>query len=163
MTGIYDDMFHLPHHVSDTHPHMAIIDRAAQFSPFAALTGYDAAVRETERLTDERIELDEYEKETLSERIQMLADNIKKEPQIEITYFQPDGKKDGGAYITVTVGVKKVDIYKRTLIMTDDNVIPIDDIIDINGEIFDAMHEELPSPEKKKNSSYTGEKEKFFY
>ena len=139
MTGIYDDMIHLPHHISGTHPHMEIIDRAAQFSPFAALTGHDAAIKETARLTNKRIELDEYEKDVVSERLQIIVDNIKDAPQIEVTYFQPDGKKDGGVYITAIMGVKKIDLYNRILIMMDSNVIPIDDIIHIDGEIFETM------------------------
>ena len=134
MTSKYDDMIHLPHHISDTHPHMAIIDRAAQFSPFSALTGHDAAIKETARLTDKRIELDEYEKAALSERLQIIVDNIKDGPRIEVTYFQPDGKKDGGSYVTVTMRAKKVDLYMRILIMMDGNVIPLDDIIAIEGE-----------------------------
>ncbi|WP_342759580.1 hypothetical protein [Kineothrix sedimenti] len=139
MTGIYDDMIHLPHHISGTHPHMEIIDRAAQFSPFAALTGHDAAIKETARLTDKRIELDEYEKDVMSERLQIIVDNIKEEPRIEVTYFRPDGKKDGGTYVTVTMRVKKVDLYMRILIMMDGNLIPIDDIINIDWHMFETM------------------------
>lgn len=139
MTGIYDDMIHLPHHISGTHPHMEIIDRAAQFSPFAALTGHDAAIKETARLTNKRIELDEYEKDVVSERLQIIVDNIKEEPRIEVTYFQPDGKKDGGTYVTVTMRVKKVDLYMRILIMMDGNLIPIDDIINIDWHMFETM------------------------
>ncbi len=139
MTSIYDDMVHLPHHISGTHPHMEIIDRAAQFSPFAALTGHDAAIKETARLTNKRIELDEHEKDVVSERLQIIADNIKEEPRIEVTYFQPDGKKDGGAYVTVTMRVKKVDLYMRNLIMMDGNLIPIDDIINIDWHMFETM------------------------
>lgn len=136
MTSIYDDMIHLPHHISDTHPHMTIIDRAAQFSPFAALTGHDAAIKETARLTNERIELDEYEKEALNERLQIIVDNIKEEPQIEVTYFQPDGKKDGGAYVTITSRIKKIDKYERMIFMKDGITIPMDDIVIIKGGMF---------------------------
>lgn len=132
MTKTYDDIIHLPHHVSTTHPHMAAIDRAAQFSPFAALTGYDAAIKETARLTDKRVELDEAMKEALSNKLQMVADRLKKRPEIAITYFQPDGKKNGGAYVTVINTVKKIDVYERIIIMTDDKVIPVDEIISID-------------------------------
>jgi hypothetical protein len=132
MTKTYDDIIHLPHHVSTTHPHMAAIDRAAQFSPFAALTGYDAAIKETARLTDKRVELDEAMKEALSNKLQMVAVRLKERPEIAITYFQPDGKKNGGAYVTVINKVKKIDVYERIVVMTDGKVIPIDEIISID-------------------------------
>lgn len=132
MTKTYDDIIHLPHHVSTTHPHMAAIDRAAQFSPFAALTGYDAAIKETARLTDKRVELDEAMKEALSNKLQMVADRLKERPEIAITYFQPDGKKNGGAYVTVINTVKKIDVYERIVVMTDGKVIPVDEIVSID-------------------------------
>jgi len=139
MTGKYDDIIHLPHHVSTTHPHMKATDRAAQFSPFAALTGYDAAVKETARLTDERVELDEYMKNTLSHRLQIIEDQLEEHPEIAITYFQPDVKKNGGSYVTAISSVKKIDQYKRGVTMTDGTVIPIDEIISIDGQIFETM------------------------
>lgn len=132
MTKTYDDIIHLPHHVSATHPHMSAIDRAAQFSPFAALTGYDAAIKETARLTDKRVELDESMKEALSNNLQMIADRLKEHPEIAITYFQPDAKKNGGAYVTVINTVKKIDVYKRIVVLTDGIVIPVDEIISID-------------------------------
>jgi hypothetical protein len=133
----YEDMIHLPHHVSATHPPMDIINRAAQFSPFAALTGYESAIRETARLTDARVELDEDMKETLRDRIQIIVDKAEEGPRIEVTYFQPDEKKDGGAYVTVIEMLKKIDLYKRILIMKDGNRIPINDIVEIGGDIFE--------------------------
>jgi len=132
MTKTYDDIIHLPHHVSATHPHMAAIDRAAQFSPFAALTGYDTAIKETARLTDKRVELDESMKDALSNNLQMIADRLKEHPEIAITYFQPDAKKNGGAYVTVINTVKKIDVYERIVVMTDGKVIPVDEIISID-------------------------------
>ncbi|HBG11351.1 MAG TPA: hypothetical protein DDX68_04795 [Clostridium sp.] len=132
MTKTYDDIIHLPHHVSATHPHMAAVDRAAQFSPFAALTGYDAAIKETARLTDKRVELDESMKDALSNNLQMIADRLKEHPEIAITYFQPDAKKNGGAYVTVINTVKKIDVYERIVVMTDGKVIPVDEIISID-------------------------------
>lgn len=132
MTKTYDDIIHLPHHVSATHPHMSAIDRAAQFSPFAALTGYDAAIKETARLTDKRVELDESMKAALSNKLQMIADRLKEHPEIAITYFQPDAKKNGGAYVTVINTVKKIDVYKRIVVLTDGIVIPVDEIISID-------------------------------
>lgn len=139
MTKAYDDIIDLPHHVSTTHPHMASIDRAAQFSPFAALTGYDAAIKETARLTDERVELDESMKDALSNKLQIIADRLKEQPEIAITYFQPDGKKNGGTYVTAVSAAKKIDKYERVVVMSDGIVIPIDEIISIDGQIFETM------------------------
>ncbi|MDD4495467.1 MAG: hypothetical protein PHV32_14200 [Eubacteriales bacterium] len=137
----YDDIINLPHHVSTTRPHMKAIDRAAQFSPFAALTGYDAAVKETARLTDERIELSEDMKTVLSDRLQIIADRMKEQPEIAIIYFQPDAKKNGGAYITAISAVKKIDEYERIVVMTDGTAIPIDEIISIDGQIFETLYD----------------------
>ena len=139
MTRTYDDIINLPHHVSTTRPHMIAIDRAAQFSPFAALTGYDSAIKETARLTDERVKLDEYVKDALSDRLQIIADRIQEHPEIAITYFQPDAKKNGGAYVTAINTAKKIDEYERVVFMTDGTAIPIDEIISIEGQIFENM------------------------
>lgn len=139
MTSEYDDIINLPHHVSVTRPHMTVIDRAAQFSPFAALTGYAAAIKETARLTDDRVELDEYIKGALSEKLQLLAERIKEYPEIIITYFQPDVKKNGGSYVTANSTAKKIDEYKRMVVMSDGTAIPIDDIISIDGQIFETI------------------------
>nr|WP_312372952.1 hypothetical protein [Lachnoclostridium sp.] len=141
MTRSYDDIINLPHHVSATRPHMTAIDRAAQFSPFAALTGHGAAIKETARLTDERVEIDEYIKDALSDRLQIIADRMKENPEIVITYFQPDAKKNGGAYVTTISTAKKIDEYERVLVMTDGTAIPIDEIISIEGQVFETMCE----------------------
>ncbi len=138
MIKTYDDIIHLPRHVSAVHPHMASIDRAAQFSPFAALTGYDAAVKETARLTDKRVELDEYMKGTLNHKLQIIADRIKEHPEIAVTYFQPDEKKDGGAYVTAAGAVKKIDEHERIIIMVNGTSIFIDEVIGIEGQLFEA-------------------------
>lgn len=131
MSGRYDDIIHLPHHVSDKHPRMAAIDRAAQFSPFAALTGFGAAIAETGRLTDERIELDEYEKELLNDKLLRIANRLQNHAPIAVTYFQPDEKKSGGAYITVTGKPKKIDPYRHMLVMESGERILFDDIVEI--------------------------------
>ncbi len=129
--GKYDDIINLPHHVSATHPHMPMIDRAAQFQPFRALTGYQDAVHETARLTDQRVELTEDEKALLDVRLQKLADEIRSQPLVTLTYFQPDKKKAGGAYITVTGQLKKIDDYEGALVLAGGERIVIEDILEI--------------------------------
>ena len=136
MTREYDDIIHLPHHVSTTRPKMPVSDRAAQFSSFAALTGHDAAVKETARLTDKRVELDEYMKDAISHKLQIIEDCLEDHPEIAITYFQPDLKKNGGVYVTAISTAKKIDKYERVVLMTDGTAIPIDEIISIDGQIF---------------------------
>lgn len=129
---MYDDIINLPHHVSTVHPQMPIAERAAQFSPFAALTGYEDAVRETGRLTDERIELNEDAREILDENLRMIQERIDEYPVVEVTYFQPDGRKEGGSYLTVTGKIKKIDEYKRAVIMQDGVEISIEEIMNIS-------------------------------
>ena len=135
----YDDIINLPHHTSPTRPRMAMIDRAAQFSPFAALTGYDAAVKETARLTEDRVELDEYQKSALNDRLQILQERLSNTPVISITYFVPDERKSGGAYCTETGIIKKIDYYERTVIMRSGTHISIDEIIGIEGDLFNQI------------------------
>ncbi len=127
----YQDMIDLPHHVSENRPHMSMTDRAAQFSPFAALTGYDAAVKETARQTDQRIELNEDERQKISDRLTCLKACLKESPTVEITYFIPDEKKAGGEYVSVTGTVKKMDEFQRLIIMLDGTRILIEEIIDV--------------------------------
>ena len=115
--GRYDDIIDLPHHVSTTHHRMSMLERAAQFQPFRALTGYEDAVRETARLTDDRVELTEDEKALLDGKLQRLADNLASHPLVTVTYFQPDKKKAGGAYVTATGQLKKIDDYEGVLIL----------------------------------------------
>ncbi|MCD7880996.1 MAG: YolD-like family protein [Clostridiales bacterium] len=132
----YQDIIDLPHHVSEDRPHMPMRNRAAQFSPFAALSGYDAAVRETERLTQQRAELDEDVKERIAGRLNLIRAHLKDAPVVEITYFVPDKRKEGGAYRTATGAVKKVDTVRRLVMMADGTDIPIDEISDIGGAMF---------------------------
>lgn len=139
MNKNYDDIINLPHHVSSARPHMSAIDRAAQFSPFAALTGYDAAVKETARLTGERIELDEYEKDALNDRLQLIVDTLGQGYQIAVTYFMPDKKKAGGEYITITGEVKKIDEYEHLIVMRSGLKVPVEDVIELEGELFKAL------------------------
>lgn len=138
MTGKYDDMLRLPHHVSASRKPMAITARAAQFAPFAALSGYDAEVQEAGRLTDRPIEPDEYEKEALNARLQLLARHLREKWVVSLVFFQPDERKAGGAYVTRTGTVKKLYETERILILTDGTVIPLDDLIALEGEEFAA-------------------------
>lgn len=135
----YDDIIDLPHHVSTTRPRMTNMDRAAQFSPFAAVVGYDAAVKETARLTDARIEMDENSKTILNEKLQMILEHSDRNPEIMITYFVQDSKKAGGAYVSTTGILKKVDAYEQVLVMRDGTRITLSDIFEIEGELFGSM------------------------
>ena len=132
----YDDIINLKHHVSKKHPQMSLYARSAQFAPFAALTGYEDAVRETGRETGDRIEIDEELKNILDAKIQILNEQIKKKPEVVFTYFIPDLIKEWGRYVSVTGIVKKIDLYNQNIILEDKNEIPINEIIDISGEIF---------------------------
>ena len=132
----YDDMIYLPNPTPTCKPRMSLHDRAAQFSPFAALTGYEDTVEETVRLTDTRLELSEDMKTILNEKMQMILDNAENEPIVTITYFVPDKKKSGGAYVEVTGIVKEIDEYERCIVMTDKKKIPIEHIRAIEGELF---------------------------
>ncbi len=139
MTDNYDDLLYLPHHTSRRHPRMSRLDRAAQFSPFAALTGYDDAVRETARLTDRRAELDDDELAVLDERLRLVLAWEGDPPLVSVTWFQPDRRKEGGAYVTTHGRIRKMDEVKRVLVMDDGNKIPADDIVDLDSEIFDRV------------------------
>ena len=130
-TDKYNDIINLPHHRSEKHPRMTMINRAAQFSPFAALTGHDAAIKETARLTDERIELDESAKAIIDKKLQFIEENIKNKPVISVTYFEPDERKKGGEYVTETSAVNKIDSYTGCLVMQSGHIISIDEIIEI--------------------------------
>lgn len=135
----YDDIIDLPHHVSATRPRMSMIDRAAQFSPFAALTGYDAAIKETGRLTDRRIELSEDERIVLDRKQQILLDHIGDRPEVSVTYFVPDERKDGGTYVTVTGKVKKIDEFERCFTLADGIKIPLDEVLDMTSKLFRSL------------------------
>lgn len=136
MRGPYDDIINLPHHVSATRPRMPLANRAAQFSPFAALTGYEAAIDETGRLTDRRIELSEDAIADLDRKLRLLADAIDEHPEVTLTYFAPDERKEGGAYVTATGTVKKIDDFENVVIMMNGERIAIRDVVEIQGELF---------------------------
>ena len=131
----YSDIINLPHHQSKTRPHMSNYNRAAQFAPFAALTGHSEAIDETARLTDSKIELDEYQKAELNDKLLLLVNSENKE-DVFITYFLPDDKKSGGAYITKTGIVAKIREYEKDVIFEDGTEVPIDDIVAIEGNQF---------------------------
>ncbi len=143
MKNDYSDILDHPHYVSKTRPQMSELERAAQFSPFAALTGYDAAISETGRLTDEKIELGEETKAVLDMKQQYLLDMISDQPEITVTYFIPDTKKSGGAYVSVTGNLKRIDEYERLMLLTTGEKIPLDDIMDIESDLFKGLLENM--------------------
>lgn len=135
----YEDIINLPHYISLKHPRMSIEARAFQFAPFAALKGYEEAIKETERITDKKIEIDEGLKTILDRKLQYIIANIKGNLEVTFTYFIKDEKKDGGKYIKKMGVVKKVDNIKRQIIMNDNTLISIDDILNISGDVFDKI------------------------
>ncbi|MBQ4651402.1 MAG: hypothetical protein IJB78_01650 [Oscillospiraceae bacterium] len=135
----YRDIINLPHHVSQKRRPMGRRERAAQFSPFAALTGYDAVIAESGRLTGERIELSEDSRAVLDAKQQLLLEHLAERPEIVITYFLPDEFKEGGAYVCIKGRVKKLDCIERLIIMIDGKKIPMDEVISMEGEFFDKM------------------------
>ena len=133
--GKYDDIINLKRPVSK-HPKMSLYQRSAQFAPYSALTGYEGQVKETARLTDRKIELDEELKVILDMKIQVIQELISNKPELEVTYFIPDSKKDGGRYETIKNCVKKIDNYNEQIVMQSGLKIEIKEIIKITGEIF---------------------------
>jgi hypothetical protein len=131
----YDDIINLEYHKSKKHPPMSLYARSAQFAPFAALTGYEDAVRETSRITSERIELDDELKSILDMKLQLIRENIGKKEEIKFTYFEPDERKEGGAYVTIDGVVKKFDEINHTIVLTNKMQIPIDDLLDIQSTV----------------------------
>lgn len=134
----YDDIIDLPHPVSKKHPQMPRRDRAAQFSPFAALTGYEGEIEETARLTERRKPLDEEQSERLERRLRLLAEKAEERPEVEITYFLPDERKAGGAYVTVRGSFRRIDEYEKTIVLADGRRIPIGEIAELRGN---GLHE----------------------
>ena len=127
----YGDILYLSRPVSAKHPPLSMEQKAAQYNPFAALTGYDDAIEETGRLTRERLEPDEDRKEELDRKLQMVREQITEGPQVMLTFFMPDLFKEGGEYVTVTGFIKKIDEYRHRIILTDGRQVPLDDIYDI--------------------------------
>ncbi len=139
MTENYEDIIHLPHHRSSRRSHMSMLDRAAQFSPFAALTGFESAIEETGRLTDPRTQLEEYGNALLDWKIGQLIPLIPLQPEVQITCFLPDSRKDGGAYAQIQGALKKIDLYTRQLFLTDGRTIPMGDILNIESNLIPEL------------------------
>ena len=140
--GNYDDIINLPHHVSTKHPRMSASDRAAQFSPFAALSGHEAAIAETARLTDTRPILDESRKMELNDRLQIILEHISLKPETAITYFVPDAKKAGGSYHQALGTVKKYNETGHTIVMENGTVIPVSDILELECPVFGYLEKD---------------------
>ena len=135
----YEDIINLPPHISKKHPQPTMMDRAARFAPFAAITGYEEMVLEEARVTEERIDLDEGALSLLNEKLNMVQEFLDEEPEIKITYFEPDKKKSGGAYIDIIGTVKRIDEYERLVIMTDGKKIRIEDIYSLESDLFYSL------------------------
>lgn len=138
----YEDIINLPHHVSSKRPQMSKEQRASQFAPFSALTGYEDAIKETARLTNRKIEVDEGLREVLNNKLNIIEENIKNNPEVSITYFIPDKKKDGGEYITITGIVRRIDIVNNLIIMIDKTKIKMKDVLNITCDLFKEYLEE---------------------
>ena len=138
MSGKYDDIIHLPHPTSPRHPRMSMADRAAQFSPFAALTGHGAAVAETSRVTQERVELSEDEKNLLDSKLQILQKMVGEHPMITVTWFSLDKIKAGGSYVTATGILKKFSHTERALILENGTSIPLMDVTGVDSRLFQS-------------------------
>lgn len=148
MSSKYEDIIGLPHHVSLKRPRMSLHDRAAQFLPFAALTGYHEAVAETARMTDEKRELREDALALLDRRLKILSENLALRPEIAVTYFEPDLRKQGGAYALKTGVMKRIDGYARKLIFEDGTSVPMADVLELESELFSrAEGEQMPEPD----------------
>ena len=138
----YDDIINLPHHTSKVHPRMPMEKRAAQFSPFEALTGYGDAVAETVRLTDSRMDLDESERAVLEERLQLLLDAENPKPEVSLTWFIPDERKAGGRYVTHTGILRKLDALARVIVMEDGTLVPVDEVTDVQSKLLQKRMDE---------------------
>ena len=139
MSGPYDDIIDLPRPTSRRRPRMPISERAAIFSPFAALSGRGAAIAETARLTEQRVELSEDAQAELDRRQAVLLEHIREQPEVTITWFQPDGRKDGGAYVTTKGRLKKIDPVERVMALLDGTKIPLDGVAGIWGDHFQGQ------------------------
>ena len=138
----YDDIINLPHHQSKVRPQMSLYNRAAQFSPFSALTGYEDAIEETARLTENKHTLSDEETDMLNRKMALLKDKTNEKPTISIKYFIPDDLKDGGSYSNISEKLRAIDSFSRLVILQDGTTIPFDDIEDISGDVFNSLEAE---------------------
>ena len=139
ISGRYDDIINLPHHISAKHSHMPISDRAAQFAPFAALVGHDQSIAETSRITDSRITLGEDAGILIGRRLELLSECLDERPVVNIEYFVPDSRKSGGKYVIVTGIIKKIDVFESCIILEDSTRIPMDEIYSVDSSFFGGV------------------------
>lgn len=137
----YDDIINMPRHISKTRPQMSLYNRSAQFAPFAALTGYEERVKETARLTDTKIEIDDGLRNILNMKLNIISEHLKEKPEITITYFIKDNKKSGGKYSTLKCIIRRIDLVNQEIILYDRSVIKLDDIINISGDLIEGLFE----------------------
>lgn len=137
----YDDIINMPRHISKKRPQMSLYNRSAQFAPFAALAGYEERVKETARLTDTKIEIDDGLRNTLNMKLNIINEHLKEKPEITITYFIKDNKKSGGKYSTLKCVIRRIDLVNQEIILYDRSVIKLDDIININGNLIEGLFE----------------------
>lgn len=137
----YDDIINMPRHISKTRPQMSLYNRSAQFAPFAALTGYEERVKETTRLTDTKIEIDDGLRNILNMKLNIISEHLKEKPEITITYFIKDNKKSGGKYSTLKCIIRRIDLVNQEIILYDRSVIKLDDIINISGNLIEGLFE----------------------
>lgn len=135
----YEDIVSLPPHISKRHPQPTMMDRAARFAPFAAITGYEEMVLEEARVTEEWVELTESALEQLNERLVILQEHLSEQPKVMITYFEPDQRKAGGAYVEHTGIAKRIDLYEHLLVMMDGKKIRIESVCKLSGVIFNEL------------------------
>ena len=135
MTGEYDDIINLPHHVSKTRPQMSMLERAAQFAPFQALTGYGAAIQETARLTEDKIELGDEDVALLNAKLQILTDHLPENPEVCIVWFKPDDRKAGGSYVEMTGKVKRIDDVAGLISLQSGEKIRLESIVNIESDM----------------------------
>lgn len=145
-THEYDDIIQLPHHQSATRPQMPLSKRAAQFAPFAALSGYEERIREVERLTEGRLALSDDEAQRLNERLLLLREKIADRPEVRVLYFVPDKYKEGGAYLQKSGSVRRLDEHRRVLVFTDGAEISIDDLHALDGAMFEEGEDGSDEP-----------------
>lgn len=128
----YDDIINLPHYVSKKRPQMSREARAAQFAPFAALTGYGDAVEETARIVGKKIDVDEEMKAIINDKLNIINSHITDKPEVNFTYYVPDKKKDGGSYISITGNVRQIDVVNGVIILSNKKKINLSDLIGVN-------------------------------